>query len=232
MILDHVADARYVLQLLPPIDFEAGLVVRQDIPPQPGAHAGERVGKAGIRRRWGWTVVAQVPSMRNVHKGSELHHRFAVRPTDQRKARLDRSDERVVAQDSHLAVAAHRVAATERHLFERKQRRVGELQIHAAEELHAEQLFAELLNELRLTQPGEEPPVRLVGVRIGGRAQHVHPHAKSRADGQHRVERAVSPVLREAERGHGRRAVLKTWEHGKWDIAEHKALGKQMLPND
>ena len=46
MILDRVADLRHVVQLLPPIDFEAGPVVGQDIPPEPGAHAGERVGEA------------------------------------------------------------------------------------------------------------------------------------------------------------------------------------------
>ncbi len=170
--------------------------------------------------------------MRDVHKGGKLHHRFAVRPTDQRKARLDREDERVVAQDGHLAVTAHRVPAAERHLLKWKQRRVGELQIHAAEELHAEPLLAELLNRLRLTQPGEELPVRRVGVRIDGRAQHVQPHAESRADGQHRIERAMSPVLREAEHGHGCCAVLKAGEKVKWDIAEQKALSKQMLPDD
>ena len=47
MILNGVADARHMIQLLPPIDFEAGLVVRQDIPAETGAHAGERVGETG-----------------------------------------------------------------------------------------------------------------------------------------------------------------------------------------
>ena len=43
MTLNCISDAWYMVQLLSPIDFEAGLVVRQDIPPKTGAHAGERV---------------------------------------------------------------------------------------------------------------------------------------------------------------------------------------------
>ena len=232
MILNRVADARHVLQLLSPIDFEAGLVVRQDIPAESGADAGERVGEAGDRRGGGRAVLAEVPSVRDVDEGGELDHRFPVRPTDQRKARLDRGDERVVAQDGHLAVAAHRVPAAERHLLKWKQRRVRELQIHAAEKLHAEQIFTELLDRLRLTQPGEELPVRCVGIRIDGRAQHVQSHTESRADGQHGIERAVGPFLREAERGHRCRAVLKSWEKIERDGAEQKTLGKQMLADD
>ena len=236
MSLNCVADAWHVVELLSPVDFEAGPIVRQNIPPEPGAHAGECVGERGDEGRHGWAVLADVPAVRDVHKGSELHHRFAVRPTEQRKARLDRGDERVVAQDGHLAVAAHRIPAAERHLLKGKQRRVRELQIHAAEELHAEQLFTELLDPLHLAQPGEELAVRRVGVRIDGRAQHVHPHTKSRADGQYRIERAVGPVLREAERGHRCRPVLKTGErierHLVGGAVEEKALGEEMLPDD
>ena len=150
IILDRVVDRRHVVQLLSPIDFETGPVVRQDIPPETNAYARERVGKGGNRLRWGSTVATQVPAVRDIHKGRELEHRFAVRPTIQRKARLDRGDERVVAQDGHLAVAAHRIPASERHLFNREQRRVGQLQIHMTEELHAEQLFAELFDPLHL----------------------------------------------------------------------------------
>ena len=50
VILGRVADAGYMLQLLSPIDFEASLIVRQDIPAEPDADAGERIGEAGDRR--------------------------------------------------------------------------------------------------------------------------------------------------------------------------------------
>ena len=43
MILNCVPDARHVVQFLPPIDFEAGLVIRQDIPPETDAQASKRV---------------------------------------------------------------------------------------------------------------------------------------------------------------------------------------------
>ena len=157
-------------------------------------------------------------------KGANCTIGSPVRPTEQRKARLDRGDERVIAQDGHLAVAAHRVPAAERHLLKGKQRRVGELQIHAAEELHAEQILTELFDRLHLTQPGEELPVRCVGVCIDGRAQHIQSHTKSRADGQHGIERAVGPVLREAERGDRCRAVLKSRGKIKRDIVPNKKL--------
>src|SRR2546427_12846041 len=97
VILNRVPDARHVVQFLSPIDFEAGLVVRQDIPPETSAHAGERAGESGEGGSHGWAVVAEVPSVRDVHKGGELEQRLAGCPAEQRKAWLDRGDERVVA---------------------------------------------------------------------------------------------------------------------------------------
>src|SRR5207253_872504 len=68
MILDCVTDASHVLQLLPPVDFEASLVVRQDIPAESNADAGECVRETGDRCCWGCTAVADIPSVRDVDK--------------------------------------------------------------------------------------------------------------------------------------------------------------------
>src|SRR4029079_18762213 len=81
IILNRVADLWHVVQLLSPIDFETGSVVRQYIPSEPDTNARERVGKGGDRLRWGSTVAALVPAMRDVHEGGQLEHRCAVPPT-------------------------------------------------------------------------------------------------------------------------------------------------------
>ena len=47
MTLKIISDGWHMVQLLPPIDFEDGLVVRQYIPPETDAHAGERVNGIG-----------------------------------------------------------------------------------------------------------------------------------------------------------------------------------------
>src|SRR5262245_52095130 len=113
VILDRVADLLHVIQLLSPIDFEASPIVRQDIPPKTDADACKCVGKRGDRLRRGYTDVALVPAVRNVHEGGQLEHRFPVPPTPQWKARLHRGDERVVAQEGHFTIAAYCIAATE-----------------------------------------------------------------------------------------------------------------------
>jgi hypothetical protein len=47
MSLKVISDAWHVVQLLPPIDFEDGPVVREDIPAETDAHAGQRVDGIG-----------------------------------------------------------------------------------------------------------------------------------------------------------------------------------------
>src|SRR5262249_58316591 len=81
----------------------------------------------------------------------ELHHAFDGGPPPERKAGFNRKEEHVIAQKCDLTIPAHGVSSAYCHLLEWKQRRVGELQVHTLEQLHAEEFFAELLDSLSLS---------------------------------------------------------------------------------
>ena len=105
MIRYCIPHFRHMIQLLPPIDFEYRAIFRQNVPAQPRADARQRFHEAWHRIDRGGPVLAEVPAMRHIDKGRKLNHRLAAGPLPQRKARLDRRQEDVVAERRHFAMA-------------------------------------------------------------------------------------------------------------------------------
>src|SRR5688500_14334587 len=179
MILNRIPNLLDMVQLLTPVDLKDGPILGQNIPPETRAYAGERVRQRGIRRDRGGAVVPDTPAVPDIDEGCKLNHGFAAGPTPQGEARFDREEEDVIAQCRNFSIPADGVSSAQRELLEGKQRRAGQLQVHAFEQLHAEEFFAELLDPLSLSQPGEELAIRRGRIRIDRCAQGIYTDAKA-----------------------------------------------------
>src|SRR5688572_11954598 len=179
MILNCIPNLLDMVQLLSPIDFKDRPILGQNIPPKTRAYAGEGVRQRGIRRDRGGAVVPDTPAVPYIDEGCKLNHGFAAGPTPQGEARFDGEEENVIAQRGDFSIPADRISSPQRKLLEGKQRRAGQLQVHALKQLHAEELFAELLNPLSLSQPGEELAIWRGRIRIDRCAQGIYTNAKS-----------------------------------------------------
>ena len=102
----------------------------------------------------------------------------------------------MIAHQHVLRVTAHGTPAAHRELFERQQRIGGPLTIQPEYQLTVAPRQAP--DPLRLTQPGNESPIRLLR-RIPSSAEDVEPKAESGANGQDLKRTAPCPVLCEPQ---------------------------------
>ncbi len=143
-----------------------------------------------------------------------MHHIHPAGIGIDRNADFQIADERVVAHEGVLAIAADRVPPAQDDLLQREEVIVRKLKRGLGQQLDA--MPRKLPDVLRLAEPGEEPPVGGLGgtVRTGG-AQHADAHGEAGEERQDRLARAVRPLLREPQGGDTERAGRRARDEGK-----------------